>query len=95
MLNSERAAAAAALTSGVYVTFRNTNPNSAMPNSLDFCARVSPASMCFCGHSYGEHGKSGKTLGRTRCGRCKEEGTACGNYEFMFSRPEEVSSRTP
>jgi hypothetical protein len=90
MLNSERSASSAAVTTGVYTVFRCSLPNPSLSNSLDFCSRVGPSSMCFCGHLYSDHLQSKKTLGNTKCSRCPSSNTFCHNYEFMFTRPEEV-----
>ena len=87
MLNNERAAASHALATKVYCTFKCTHTNLAMPNSLDFCSRVAPSSLCFCGHSYADHLLSKKTLGKTKCKACPAD--SCRNYEFIFTRPEE------
>ncbi|GMI25093.1 hypothetical protein TeGR_g4456 [Tetraparma gracilis] len=90
LLNAERAAAASCIESNVYVTFRTTRPSRSIPNSLDFCSRVGPDSLCFCGHPYKAHLKSKKSLGRTKCPECAASNRVCHNFQFMFTRPEEV-----
>lgn len=47
LMNAEKRAAESAMETGEYVVWRSPKGND--------CTRVGPKSMCFCGHTYGEH----------------------------------------
>ena len=80
MMQAEAAAAEQAIRTGVYITWRSSRAGE--PD----CARVGPASRCFCGHAFSEHKACAAADPRPpACGAC-----ACPRFDYVPSRPEEV-----
>ena len=75
IMTIEREAAASALRSGLYVTYRSAG-------RTEDCSRVGPRSRCFCGCIYANHKKTRQSSG---CNKCK-----CKSFRFVPQRPEEV-----
>jgi hypothetical protein len=81
LLLKEQEAAEAAAASGIYTVFRCE----ASREHPDFCTRVAPSAMCFCGHTLQAHARSRGVAG----GPC-EHGCKCRFYRYIPCRPEEV-----
>ncbi|KAJ1638677.1 hypothetical protein T492DRAFT_585602, partial [Pavlovales sp. CCMP2436] len=81
-------AAAEAAASGVYITWRCVDRQSAARHgggASDECARVARASRCLCGCTLGEHAPI--VARNPRAPKC---GCRCYGFEFVPSRPEEL-----
>lgn len=84
LLAREEEAAALALETGVYATWRSR---------AAACTRVGPRSLCFCGHVYADHADHAgllKPCGHGRRAGGKATRCRCPGFAFMPSRPEEV-----
>lgn len=80
MMDAEKLAAEEAIQSGLYGIWRNAS------TGHDFCSRIGPISLCFCGHNLSEHewDKARRKL-RPSCTSCP-----CSGFSYMPRRPEEV-----
>jgi len=72
-----------ALKSGIYVTLYNDDRKYE-------CSRIGKLSRCFCNHLYAKHKLKKLKNGRFGKNPCQEENCKCGNYVFMYRRPEEI-----
>ena len=79
MLTAERAAAAAAINSGIYCVYR-CNQGQNLKNASDFCFRVAPTSLCFCGSTYACH------LTKSYSNPNKK----CSKFQWIPDRPEQI-----
>lgn len=73
MMDMEDEAAASAIESGLYVTWRSRNGTD--------CTRVGARSKCFCGHAYGDHAFATKRSPYPTCRAC-----TCRAFAFIPQR---------
>lgn len=84
MLDSESAAADAAIANGLYVTYGSEERSRRDGKGPSECTRVAPTSRCFCSHALSEHFFTSKKDPSPRCSLCE-----CSHFEYVPSRPEE------
>ena len=82
LLRREQEAAEAAAATGMYTVFRCEGSI----EHPDFCTRVAPTALCFCGHTLQDHSHRRGLPG----GPCSGGGCQCKGFSYIPFRPEEV-----
>ena len=82
LLRREQEAAEAAAATGMYTVFRCEGSI----EHPDFCTRVAPTALCFCGHTLQDHSHRRGVPGR----QCSAGGCQCKGFRYIPFRPEEV-----
>eukprot|EP00128_Syssomonas_multiformis_P018222 Colp12_sorted_trinity150504_noHs@14381 len=81
MLKAGLDAARQAISTGLYIVWRNTVGTA--PQTEE-CARVGPSSRCFCDHAFSVHDSTKKVI------PCTTQGCDCKRFLYIPSRPEEI-----
>ena len=98
LMDREQNAAEWSLQTGVYGVWRcapavrdhfahaTSGPSSDDIHFLDFCSRIGPDCLCFCGHLFADHDQHPTSRKpSTKCHLCD-----CSEYYFVPSRPEGI-----
>lgn len=84
MLRRERTAAIDAVTSGIYLVYRQLSGK-----QTDDCFRVGPQTRCFCGHSLSDHEPLlPRNVSKRRLPRCT--GCPCEAFAYVPNSPAEI-----